>query len=197
VRSEFLAAARFDVIAPPGDTAGCIGGACVRGSDGRLVTVGASMAEAARFLSYLGTLDGSLPETEWAARRIKTYVPARMAVCFQTYANNPNRVVPVPLDLTILVPALPARAAELLGRRTPIGGNPSSDPACFEVTLDEARALADEFLGPAGGSHRYSGVVLSNPRFNAIQPETTEGVVAYIRFNTLLPHAESAAAFGG
>jgi hypothetical protein len=106
--------------------------------------------------------------------------------------------VPVPLDLSIAVPALPARGAELLGSRAPIGGRPNPQFTCFEVTLDEARTLADEFLGPAGGgSHLYSGIVISNPQLDAIQPDTPEGIVAYIRFNTLLPHPTSAAAFGG
>jgi hypothetical protein len=39
--------------------------------------------------------------------------------------------------------------------------------------------------------------VIRSPQFDAIQPDTPEGIVAYIRFNTLLPHAGSEAAFGG
>lgn len=198
VRSEFLAAALFDPNSPPGNVADCEAVACVRGHDGRLLTARETATESARLVSYLRTLDASLPETEWAAPRIRTYVPARIAVCLQTFVNVPDRVVPVPLDLSILVPAFPARAAELLGGRERIGGRPNPDPACFEVTLDEARTLADEFLSPAGGgSHQYSGLVIRSPLLDAIQPDTPEGIVAYIRFNTLLPHAASAAAFGG
>jgi hypothetical protein len=198
LRSEFLATGLFDPNSPPGDDAACSFGPCVRGDDGRLLTGRESPTETAKLASYLKTLDGWLPKSQWAAPRITTYVPARIAACVQTFVNVPDRVVPVPLDLSILVPAFPARAAELLGGREPIGGRPNPDPACFEVTLDEARTLADELLSPAGGgSHQYSGVVMRNPHFDAIQPDTPEGIVAYVRFNTLLPHAASAAAFGG
>ncbi len=105
---------------------------------------------------------------------------------------------PSPLDLSILVPTFPARAAELLGGHEPIGTRPNPDPACFEMTLDEARTLADEFLSPAGGgSHQYSGIVIRNRQLAAIQTSATQGIVAYVRFNALLPHRESAAAFSG
>jgi hypothetical protein len=196
VRSEFLAG----LVDTPGSVEDCGMGACVRRDDGRFLVTGPESAAiaATRLVSYLRTLDESLPETGWANPRITSYVPARVAICLQTFVNDPDRVVSVPLDLSVVVPALPPRGAELLGGRAPIGGRPDTPFACFEVTLDEARTLADEFLGPAGrGSHLYSGIVISNPQLDAIQPHSREGIVAYIRFNALLPHPGSAAAFGG
>jgi hypothetical protein len=196
VRSTFLSSGLFNPDQLPGDVPYCTGPACVRGDDGRLLSAPESgpesATEAARLHTYLMTLDSSLPETEWAAPRIRTYVAPRIQVCLGTYLNLPDRAVPVPSDLSILLPAFPTRAAELLSDREPSG--PSGPAPCFEVTLEDARTLADEFLSPAGrGSHEYSGIVIRNPQLDAIPPV---GIVAYINFQPLLPDG-SPASFGG
>ena len=57
------------------------------------------------------------------------------------------------------------------------------------MTLEEARTLEDAFLDPfGGGSHQYWGIVIGfNPQLDAIQPLPTEGLVAFITFDALLP----------
>ena len=200
VRERFFSSALFSYQSP-GNISDCMDGLCVRSDAGGLVVAeggAVTTTQGARLFSYLLTLAESLPESFWVAPELRPYIPARIAVCLQTFANVPDRAIPVPLDLSIVVPTFPARAAELVGRRAPIGTLPNPDPACFEMTLDEARTLADEFLSPAGGgTHQSSGIVISNRQLAAIQTEASEGIVAFVRFNPLLPHRESAAAFGG
>jgi hypothetical protein len=192
VRSEFLTAGPFNANQPTGNILDCIEGICVRGNDGRLLTApgsGATHLPKSRLVGYLNTL----PETDWADRRLSTYIPTRLAVCLQTFADVPDREVWVPLDLSIVVSTLPARAAELFASHESFG----TDPACFEMTLDEARTLASELSGPAaGGSHEYWGILIRNRRLAAIKPLGANGIVAYVRFNALLPHRDSAAIFG-
>ena len=198
VRSKFLAAGLFDPNPPPSSISDCTYGICVRGNDGRLHTGSGSApmtTQAARLVSYLRMLDESLPETEWAAPRIRTYVASRFNVCVGTYANVPDRAIQVVApDLSLLLAAFPARAAQILGGRGALRPSEGvfrspNDPICFEVTLEEARTLADEFLEPsAGGSHEYSGIVIRNPALSAIQSERSEGIVVYINFHALLPH---------
>jgi hypothetical protein len=199
VRSAFLASDLFEGNATPSNVSDC-SGICARDNDGRFLIVPGSlstMAQAAELVASLRTLDTTLPETAWVARRVRTYVPARIVVCLQTFAAIPDRAIGVPLDLSAVVPTFPSRVAQLLQGRAPIGTLPNPDPACFETTLDEARTVADEFLSAAGGGlHQYSGIVVSNGQLAAIPREAGKGIVVYVAFNTLLPH-DSAAAFGG
>jgi hypothetical protein len=155
-----------------------------------------SASGTARIVSYLRTLATSLPKAEWEDPTIRSYVASRFNVRVATYANNPDRVIPVPPpDLSLLLGTFPARAAQILGGREALGPSEGvvrgpEDPMCFEVTLDEARTLADEFLTlSVGGSHQYSGIVLSNPELSAIQTAASQGIVVYINFQALLPHA--------
>jgi hypothetical protein len=196
VRSEFIASGQFAPNPPPGTVGDCsAGGVCVRGDDGRLHRVfltGQVSAAEARLVSFLRTLDGSLPKTEWAAPRIRAYVASRFNVCVGTYADLPDRAIPVQIDLATVWPAFPTGAAELFGSREPIGGPPGPAP-CFEVTLDEARALADVFLSSTGGgTHAYSGIVIRNAELATIQSDVSEGIVAFIQFQPLLPDGEPA-----
>ena len=41
--------------------------------------------EAVRLFDYVRTLDSTLPATHWADQAVKTYVPARIAVCLQMF----------------------------------------------------------------------------------------------------------------
>ena len=90
--------------------------------------VGGSAAEA-RLVSYLRTLDSSLPKTEWAAPRIRTYVASRFSVCLGTYANVPDRAIPVQIDLSTVLPAFPTGAAELFGGREAQAAAPTAPSA--------------------------------------------------------------------
>jgi hypothetical protein len=79
-----------------------------------------------------------------------------------------------------------------------------SDPSeregirCFELTLDEARTLADAFLAPpGGGSREYSGIVLRlGYQPDPAQPGATREEGAYIWFDQLLPDTVPLGAFG-
>ena len=216
VRSRFLSSGLFDSAQPLSDVVSGCGfvHACVRDGDhwlGVQVDVGGPAAsqappEAVRLFDDLRMLDSTLPATEWADQQIKPYVPARTAVCLQVFVAKDGTAVQVPTDLSILLPLFPARAAELLDGRDAMGRIPSIEEyggSCFEMTLDEARTLADEFLAPSGGgSHEYWGIVVNiNDQFDASQPPATgsrhravtrEGNFAHISFKQLLPDSVDA-----
>jgi len=208
VRSEFLAAGRFSPDPPLlGSDAECPGGgACVRGDDGRLLMLlgpGSPVSPAshvspapARLVSYLRTLDSSLPKTEWATPRVRPYVASRFNVCLGTYANLPDRAIPVQIDLATVLPALPPAAEWLFGSREAHGdGVEGSCSHLFETTLEEARALADVFLSSTGGgTHEYSGIVIRNAELATIQSDVSEGIVVYVSFQPLLPNGTQAGA---
>ena len=199
VRSKFLA--QLAPNPPPGTDADCWGGgaACVRGDDGRVLRLpGPGSPAEARLVSYLRTLDSSLPKTEWATARIRTYVASRFNVCLGTYANLPDRAIPVPIDLSTVLPAFPTGAAELFGSREAHDGGPGPCLYTFETTLEEARALADVFLSPTGGgAHQYSGIVIRNAELATIQSGVTKGIVAYVSFQPLLPDGSPTGAYVG
>ena len=206
VRSEFLATGLFDNPDQPitevqsrGEVSFCL---CVR-EGGRLLAADPreSGFEARWLGSYLQTLGTSLPSHEWTDKTMQTFVPSRIAVCVEMYVNTSGAppvplhtvidgTVQVPPDLSILLPLFPQRAAELLGRE-PLGGVGVLREAatCFEMTLEEARTLADAFLDPSGGGvHEYWGIVMRvNSQFDAMQPDMNTGNGAYISFQTLLP----------
>jgi hypothetical protein len=192
VRSEFLGTGLFD----PGQPAIAVHSAsqvmfcvCVR-DGGRLLARSAAhdvqvQDAAARLLTYIESLASSRPTTAWADQEPKPYVASRIAVCLSMYV----RQVQEPTDLTRLLPLFPTRAAELLGGREPLIRPGEQDASCFEMTLEEARALAGEFLAPSGGGlHEYWGIVIRiNGAFDAMQPGADEGNAAYVSFQTLLP----------
>jgi hypothetical protein len=202
VRSVFLSSGLFDNAPRPwGEPCDPLGidtvpQVCVRGDDGQLRIAWGSKREVARLLSYLMTLDLSLPENEWADPHVRPYVASRIRTCLGTYVDIPNQVVLVPHDLSILMAAFPQRVVDVLrGNKTGSGDDPPfEDLTCFDVTLDEARTLVDEFLSPSGrGSHEYWGIVVSNPKFNAVKPDATPGIVAFFNFQELLPDGVPAA----
>ena len=58
--------------------------------------------------------------------------------------------------------------------------------SCFQLTLDEARTLADALLDPSSGaSHEYWGLVLRQS--DPTRPGVTRPAAAYILFRELLP----------
>jgi hypothetical protein len=201
VRSEFLSSGLFDAAQPPSDLPPCTDRfrMCVRDDAGRLLSLAPPKSEseppppeASELLAHLMNLESSLPATEWADRAIKPYVPSRIAVCLRMYDNK----VEVPLDLSTLLPLLPARAAELLGGReassellTSTFGDPASWGSCFDMTLDEARTLADALLSPSGGgAHEYWGILLGfDYQPDPAQPDATVPDAAYVGFQQLLP----------
>ena len=222
VRSVFLSSGLFDPAEPPSDIPPCTSGfqVCVRDGDRWLtedpdpppygpMPYGDPLPEAVRLFDYLGTLDSSLPATEWADQQIRTYVPARIAVCLRMFAVPVgNRAEELPLDLSFLLPRFPQPAAELLAGREPsaeferLWGRITTPPAegsCFELTLDEARTLAAALLSSSGGgTHEYWGIVIRyDPQPDPAQPDATQPDAAYIRFVDLLPDSVPAGYFGG
>jgi hypothetical protein len=212
VRSEFLASGLFDPAQPPSSVPPCtlqstpVAPAlplqvCVRGDDGRLLSARETpVPDMVQLVSYLKTLDSSLPESEWSDKKTKPYVASRIAVCMRTFVGQKNgTAVQVPNDLSKLLSLFPAQAAALLEGRDEIGRLPNigDGGSCFELTLEEARTLRDELLAPSGrGSHAYYGIVLNiNYQFDAIQPAGNprkKGTrnVAFITFNHLTPHGQ-------
>ena len=213
VRSRFLSSGLFDSAQPLSDVVSACGfvHACVRDGDhwlGVQVDVGGPAAsqappEAVRLFDDLGMLDSTLPATEWADQQIKPYVPARIAVCLQVFVAKDGTAVQVPTDLSILLPLFPARAAELLDGRDAMGRIPDIEEyggSCFEMTLDEARTLADEFLAPSGGgSHEYWGILVNINEPVRCEPAACDRlppVRAVTREGKLRPHLLQAAAAG-
>jgi hypothetical protein len=196
VRSEFLNTGLFNPGQPAiavhsaGQVMGCL---CVRDGGRLLARSGQRHADvqdaAERLSTYLEQLNSSLPTTEWADQEIKPYVASRISACLTMVIGG----VMEPADLTMLLPLFPARVAELLGGRETTANPDGGDASCFEMTRDEARALADEFLAPSGGGlHEYWGIVIRiNAEFTAMQPGATAGNVAFFSFRPLLPHGES------
>jgi hypothetical protein len=200
VRSKFLA--QLAPNSPLGTDDDCWTGVppCVRGDDGRLLRIlpGPGSPATARLVSYLRTLDSSLPRTEWATSRIRTYVASRFDVCLGTYANLPDRAIPVQIDLSTVLAALPTAAAELFGDREYGDGGKGPCSHFFETTLDAARALADVFLSPTGGgTHQYSGIVIRNAELATIQSDVSKGIIAYVSFQPLLPNGTPRVAYVG
>jgi hypothetical protein len=119
----------------------------------------------------------------WADPRIRTYVPARFAICLgQGFGGY--------LDPTRYVHLLPTPAQALLRGKEhtyegagPVGPGDGDPPAeCFEVTTEEARAL-DQILSDAGierNTYPDSGDVLFELQ--------REGGRVGIDFNPLFPH---------
>src|SRR5262249_13024984 len=125
VRTRFLSSGLFDSAPPLSDLAGCPGGvtASVRDGDHWLCVAvdndpaRASTAppEAVRLFDDLSTLDSTLPATDWVDPQVKAYVSARIATCFSMWVNGD----PAPLDLSVLSPRFPERAAAVLAAHEP------------------------------------------------------------------------------
>jgi hypothetical protein len=195
VRSEFLNTGVFNPGQPAiavhsaGQVTACL---CVRDGGRLLARSGRRDRDvqdaAERLFTYLEQLGSSLPPTEWADQEVEPYVASRISACLTMVVGG----VMEPADLTMLLPLFPARVAELLGGRETTANPDGGDASCFEMTRDEARALADEFLAPSGGGlHEYWGIVIRiNAEFTAMQPGATAGNVAFFSFRPLLPHGE-------
>ena len=219
VRSEFLASGVFDPAHPSSDVPTCTGffQVCVRDGDNWLaeetdpeprggLPFGDPRPEAVRLFQYLGTLDSTLPATEWADQQVKTYVPARIAACLSMYVNRAQ----APVDLSVLLPRFPKRAAALLAGREPSAElmralAPFRSPemfaknSCFDVSLEEARTLAGAFLSPSGGgAHQYWGIVIRYGRQpDPAQRGATRREAAYVFFEDVLPEGAPSRYFGG
>ena len=181
VRSEFLSTGLFDPDQPtrsypPSDPPPfCV---CVRDGARLLSARRPAMAWPSRLIYYLGRLDSSLPQDLWADREIKGYVPSKYALCVSRMSTQSSQqAVPYHQALALI----PARAAERIGNRLPTRGSEATgDATCFELTTEEARALADEF-DPSGW------------RFEVTEPVS---MTISVGLWALLPHG-SPAAFSG
>ena len=138
--------------------------------------------------SALGRLDtllthptSWLPASAWEDREIKAYVPSTFAVCYEAAERgiHPSRILSV----------LPASVEELLRAKNRIQDDPND--SCTEVTVEEARALAETFneagLGQERSSYGRLGYVFEPPVPLASGP--IENTVS-IYFEPYLPHGE-------
>ena len=186
VRSEILASGLFDPARLPREVSFCeILQMCVR-DGGRLLAQDEFRSgppwppapEAARLLDYYRNLGSSLPPTAWADQEVKPFVPSRVGVCLRMFVDK----VKMPVDLSVLLPRFPVPAAALLGARVvndDIADNVAAGATCVEMSLEEARTLADELLAPSGGgTHAYWGIVF---KFDQGR------LGAYVGFHELLP----------
>jgi hypothetical protein len=192
VRSTYLASGVFDPAVPADAGAGlCMTlqpGYCVRGDDGRLLYALTSARDADLLLSYVRTLEMSLPETDWVDREVKPFVASRINACLQMYVD----AVQVAPDVAALVPLFPPRVAELLGSRAPTVT--PAPAACFEMTRDEAQIVVDELLAPsANGVHEYWGILIGvTDTYDGTLRYSSDTNTAYFRFDPLLPNGELA-----
>lgn len=186
-RSELLASGRFAPGELPSELCLDDFGACVRDGD-RFLTLAANDPRVGRLLGVFRKLGQTLPATAWAYRPIQNYVPSRTAVCARAF----DKQFDAPLDLSMLLQRIPARAAELLrgheasAELLPLLSStraPLFEDRCFELALEEARALRDALLDPsAGGKHEYWGIV-----FRLTPPDPTQPDAVYVTFQQLLP----------
>jgi len=197
VRSEFLKTGLFGPGQPaiavysPSQVLSCV---CVR-DNGRLLARSPQRdvdveAAAAGLIDYFEMLGSSLPPTEWVDQQERPYIASTTAVCLRMFVH----FVEEPPDLAALLPLFPPRAAELLGGRRTIDDPDRQHASCFEMTLEEARELADAFLAPTGGAlHEYWGIVIGiSSQFDAMTPGSHDENAAYISFRPMLPHGEPA-----
>ncbi len=160
VQAEILSTGLFDPAQPPpasdldrpppGSELGyawpSYGDMQVRNGD-RLVLVPGSpgqpwMPEFDRLQQLLTELQSWLPSTAWEDPFIRAFVPSRYAIC-------PYRF-PAPLGWSSILPLLPASAEERLADARPWRWeHPTGDVTCFDVTTEEARAVA-QALDDAG-----------------------------------------------
>ena len=126
----------------------------------------------------------SLPADIWA-NEIRTYMPARYAVC---YLDEEGNVI----DPTGVVGVLPPRAEALLqgkGRTFDHSAGLTGDfppVTCFEVTTDDARVLV--------GILAHAGFV--QPEEGSLSFMPAEGQPVSITFDALLPQGEWVASGG-
>jgi hypothetical protein len=221
VRSRFLSSGLFDSAQPVSEIDGlCPIRACVRDDDHWLevqVDVGGPTfsragPEAVGLFDDLERLASWLPATEWADQRAKPYVSPRIGTCVGVFVDGG----PAPFDRSVLLSRLPERAAGVLsahersadmeslllpldyftgGRSYPIT---SSESGCFELTLNEARTLADALLAPPGGGTQEGSVIVRSfgRQSDPSQPGATRQQAAHIGFFQLLPDKWPFAAFG-
>ena len=93
------------------------------------------------------------------------------------YVCQPSRSSDTGADRSVhCLAGVPDRERRSCSAAANMATSPTPCSHFFETTLDEARTLADVFLSPTGGgTHQYSGIVIRNPEFDAIQPDASKG----------------------
>jgi hypothetical protein len=209
VRAEIISTGLFDPDHPPaGSELGLdfplYGDVQVRNGD-RLVYVPRRPGEEwtgefDRLHERLRNLHSWLPTSAWDDREISGYVPSTFAICL---SNTTGRLTDLPpIEPSSILSLLPAAAEELLGSARhwqwrDLAEDPgsvrafgSSRPHCFDVTTEQARALADA-LDAAGIEHGSPGTLIF--RFDAPDPISR---TVDILFLPHLPHGVPATTGG-
>ena len=123
-----------------------------------------------------------LPVSAWEDREIRAYVPSTFAVCYEAAERG--------IDPSHILSVLPASAEELLRAKNRTQNDPND--FCTEVTVEEARALAETF-DDAGfeqdqrSSYGRLGYVFEPS--TQLAPGPIENTVS-ISFEPYLPHGE-------
>jgi hypothetical protein len=130
-----------------------------------------------------------------------------MEACFRMFVRlNADQSVEVPFDRSAFLSRFRQPVAQVLAGRVAnaapawgSAGPPVGQGGCFDMSLDEARSLADLFLSPVGGgAHQYWGIVIRfGHRPDPARPGATRREVAYVNFEELLPEGAPSAYFGG
>jgi hypothetical protein len=220
VRSRFLSSGLFESAVPVSSIDElCAISACVRDGDQWLevqVDVGGpsesrAPPEAVRLFDDLVNIDLWLPATEWVDAKVKPYVPGLIGTCFGMYVDGD----PAGFDLDGLVSRLSEQAATVLAAheqsaemeslllpltRFDAGiSSPIVEPesGCVELTLEEARTLANALLPPSGDGTRDDGITLRLGRQpDPSQPGATQEEAAHVWFFQVLPDKLPFDAFG-
>ena len=153
-------------------------------------------AEQARALERL---DGRLADPSvWLPagasedREIRAYVPSKFSVCYEGMED--------PVPASRILASLPRAAEDLLrsADRTRVESGPSVDGEgtrdwvqyCSEVTLDEARALAEAFDDDPGFEKDPVVEAYGLVYQTAIGPSGTSDPTVWVAFEPILPHGD-------
>jgi hypothetical protein len=179
LRSEIVSAGGFGEKPPPGSDP-LFNRAIIEVRKGDQLIHLRWASDLERLEARLTDLESWLPASAWKQRKDRAYVPSRYEVCAAIISNNPGAHVQrmSPARIVALLP----EAAQNVLRGRDWNARAAGPPACFAVTTNDARPLANALddAGPAKkGRLSY--------RFNAPGPSRQ----VWITFNPYLPHGKT------